>query len=95
MDRIFWQSAEVDSVPSTTMALEDLKSGIPAFKLYQMVGLSNSGGEARRLIKQGGAYINGQRVTVFDKTINDNDINGIEIVLRAGKKRFHKILIKN
>ncbi len=84
-----------DSVPSTTMALEDLKSGIPAFKLYQMVGLSNSGGEARRLIKQGGAYINGQRVTVFDKTINDNDINGIEIVLRAGKKRFHKILIKN
>jgi tyrosyl-tRNA synthetase len=85
----------LDAVPSTTLALEELKSGIPAFKLYHMVGLSNSGGEARRLIKQGGAYINGQRVTVFDKTINHNDINGMEIVLRAGKKRFHKILIKN
>jgi tyrosyl-tRNA synthetase len=83
-----------DSVPSTHMPLEELAAGIPAFKLYQKVGLANSGGEARRLIKQGGAYINGERVKVFDQLINDNDINEMEIVLRAGKKRFHKILIK-
>ena len=85
----------VDSVPSTTMTVEELQAGIPAFKLYQVVGLVNSGGEARRLIKQGGAYLNGERVATFDQVINDNDINGIEIVLRAGKKRFHKILIKS
>lgn len=83
-----------DSVPSTAMTLEELAAGIPAFKLYQKVGLANSGGEARRLIKQGGAYLNGKRVKTFDQMINDNDINKMEIVLRAGKKRFHKILIK-
>lgn len=84
-----------DSVPSTTLPIEELQSGIPAFKLYQMVGLVNTGGEARRLIKQGGAYLNGQRVTTFDQMINDQDINDLELVLRAGKKRFHKILIKS
>jgi tyrosyl-tRNA synthetase len=84
-----------DSVPSTAMPLEELSAGIPAFKLYQKVGLVNSGGEARRLIKQGGAYLNGERVEAFDKIINDNDIREMEIVLRAGKKRFHKILIKD
>lgn len=83
-----------DSVPTTTLTLEEVKAGIPAFKLYQMVGLVSSGGEARRLIKQGGAYLNKQRVTSFDQIINDKDINEMELVLRAGKKRFHKILIK-
>jgi len=84
-----------DSVPSTAMTLEELAAGIPAFKLYQKVGLVNSGGEARRLIKQGGAYLNGERVTSFEQVINHHDINEMEIVLRAGKKRFHKILIKS
>ena len=52
-----------------------------------------SSGEARRLIQQGGAYINGQRVASFEQIVNDNDISEMELVLRAGKKRFHKILI--
>jgi tyrosyl-tRNA synthetase len=83
-----------DSVPSTTMPLGDVKVGIPAFRLFHQVGLVKSSGEARRLIQQGGAYINGRRVTSFEQMVNDNDINDMELVLRAGKKRFHKILIK-
>ena len=83
------------SVPSTTMAKEELIAGIPAFKLMQQVGLVKSGGDARRLIKQGGAYLNGERITAFDQIVNGNDIKEMEIVLRAGKKRFHKILIKH
>jgi tyrosyl-tRNA synthetase len=83
-----------DSVPSSSMPIGDLKGGIPAFRLFHQVGLVNSSGEARRLIQQGGAYINGQRVTSFDQVVNDNDVSGMELVMRAGKKRFHKILIK-
>jgi tyrosyl-tRNA synthetase len=56
-----------------------------------MTGLSNSGGEARRLIKQGGAYINDKRLNEFDYLISDTDMCNGEIVLRAGKKRYHKI----
>jgi tyrosyl-tRNA synthetase len=83
-----------DSVPSSEMAVDVLKAGVPAFKLFQQVGLVGSGGEARRLIKQGGAYLNGDRLTAFDRVITDNDISDMGIILRAGKKRFHKILIK-
>ena len=90
------QSALVgdDSIPSSTMPVSDLKAGIPAFRLFHQAGLVNSSGEARRLIQQGGAYVNGQRVTSFEQIINENNIKGMELVLRAGKKRFHKILIK-
>jgi tyrosyl-tRNA synthetase len=82
-----------DGVPSSDMPAQLFEEGIAAFKLFAEVGLSKSGGEARRLIKQGGAYLNGRRVDSFEQIINSNDINDMEIVLRAGKKRFHKIKI--
>jgi len=89
------ESAQGDTVvPQSEMTLAELMQGIPAFKLFPQVGLADSGGAARRLISQGGAYVNGQRVGTFDQVINDSDIKEMEIVLRAGKKRFHKIKIK-
>lgn len=82
-------------VPQTLMGVDAFENGMPAFKLFHETGLSESSGAARRLIKQGGAYLNGKRVKSFDDPITLNDIKEMEILLRAGKKRFHKIKIKN
>jgi tyrosyl-tRNA synthetase len=80
------------SVPQTYMEVDTLRKGIPAFKLFQTVGLAASGGAARRLIEQGGAYVNGQRIDLFDHLISDRDFDDDNtIVLRSGKKHFHKI----
>ena len=80
------------SVPQTYMDVVVLKAGVPAFKLFQTVGLAASGGAARRLIDQGGAYVNGRRIDAFDQIISDRDFDDDDtIVLRSGKKRFHKI----
>ncbi|OPX41742.1 MAG: tyrosine--tRNA ligase [Deltaproteobacteria bacterium] len=82
--------------PHSEMDMDQFNEGVPAFKLYQMVGLANSGSAARRLIEQGGAYVNGKRIESFDYLLTDNDIIDLEILLRAGKKRYHKIkIIKN
>jgi tyrosyl-tRNA synthetase len=86
--------SEIDdvSVPESFVEAEKLNAGIPAFKLFQTAGLASSGGAARRLIEQGGAYVNGQRIDSFDFLISDRDLNDANaIVLRSGKKRFHKI----
>jgi len=89
-------AVEIDSTPHSNIELNRLKEGIPAFKLYQMVGLASSGSAARRLIEQGGAYVNGQRIESFDDLLTERNIVGQEILLRAGKKRYHKIkIIKN
>jgi len=83
------------SVPHSHVDAQKLKTGIPAFKLFQEAGLAASGGAARRLIEQGGAYVNGQRIDAFDHLITDRDLNDEKtIVLRSGKKRFHKIKIQ-
>ncbi len=80
--------------PHTEMDINQFNEGIPAFKLYQMVGLANSGSAARRLIEQGGAYINGNRLNSYDYLVTEDDIKEFRIMLRAGKKRYHAIKLK-
>ena len=83
------------SVPYSSLDFATLNQGIPAFKLFHMTGLAKSGGAARRLIEQGGAYINGRRVETFDDMITAGDLDDQQtILLRSGKKRFHKIKIE-
>lgn len=83
---------DAGDLPSSTISLEKLKTGIPAFKLFQEAGLAASGAAARRLIDQGGAYVNGERIAAHDRLITDQDLapDGA-LVLRSGKKRYHRI----
>ena len=86
----------LDSIPHSHIEEDQLKEGIPAFKLYQQVGLASSGSAARRLIEQGGAYVNGERIQSYDYLLTENDMVDLEILLRAGKKRYHKLkIVKN
>ena len=83
----------VSSIPTTIVAENRLRSGIPAFELFAEVGLCSSRGEARRLIKQGGGYINGRRIETFDEMATLDQLEKGEILLRAGKKKYHRIQV--
>jgi tyrosyl-tRNA synthetase len=81
-----------ESIPTTGMERQKFVEGIPAFKLFEMTGLCGSSSEARRLIEQGGGYLNKERVDKLDLVIKVSDFNEKdEILLRAGKKKFHRI----
>ncbi|MBI9087220.1 MAG: tyrosine--tRNA ligase [Desulfobacterales bacterium] len=82
-----------ETVPTSGVSIDLLTEGIAAFKLFQIAGLVQSGGEARRLVAQGGAYVNGERVEAFDRIFTPADLDEGELLLRAGKKRFHKISV--
>ncbi len=83
-----------DGIPTTVMEREGFMNGIPVFKLFETTSLCTSGSEARRLIEQGGAYVNNRRVEKFDELIKPEHFqaNGA-ILLRAGKKKFFRIKI--
>jgi tyrosyl-tRNA synthetase len=83
-----------DSIPTTSMGKEKFSEGIPVFKLFETTSLCASGSEARRLIEQGGAYLNNKKVNKFDDLVKQEDFdpNGA-VLLRAGKKKFHRIKI--
>ncbi len=83
------------AVPTSGIPMARLKAGIPAFKLLHEIGLSASGAAARRLIHQGGAYVNGVRIDDPERVVSDRDLGDEgSLVLRAGKKRFHRVRVE-
>lgn len=86
-------AANGDAVPSSSYKSEDIIEKFSVVDLFMGTDLCKSKSDARRLVKQGGAYINGSRVEAFDQMIVKDDIQGGEILLRAGKKKYHKIIL--
>src|SRR5512136_2674333 len=83
-----------DSIPTKVMERKEFIQGIPVFKLFEMTSLCSSGSEARRLIEQGGAYLDRKRIDKFDYVVTLAEFSEKnEILLRAGKKKFHRIRI--
>jgi len=81
-----------DTIPTTDIERKKVAEGIPAFKLFETSSLCASASEARRLIEQGGAYISNKKIDRFDVTINLENFNQDgTLLLRAGKKKFHRI----
>jgi tyrosyl-tRNA synthetase len=81
-----------ESVPSFCINQEDLKKGIPAYLLFEKTDLCATRSEARRLISQGGGYVNNRRIKRFDEIIDSDDMTNNSILLRAGKKRYLRII---
>lgn len=78
-----------EAIPAVVKDREVLARGIDAFELFAEVGLCASRGESRRLIAQGGAYVNDRVVGRFDEKIGLDDLDKRgQIRLRKGKKRY-------
>jgi len=76
------------NVPSKELP-HDAIVGKPVLDVAAAAGLFASKGEARRLVQQGGLYLNNRRVSDIAQVVASGDlIEGRVAVLRAGKKNF-------
>ena len=82
---------DLESVPTCEIGASCLQEGIPAFMLFCDSGIVKSRGEARRLVQQGGAYVNGRRIDQFDEKVSESDLNCGCLLLRAGKKKYIRV----
>ncbi len=84
----FEQGGMGEDLPSIDIARAELDAGIGVLAAFTMAGLSISNGEARRLIRGGGAKVNDQAVSDEKATISSEQINSDGVIkLSAGKKR--------
>jgi len=79
------------AVPTIGIERRRLEEGIPAFALFADAGLARTRGEARRLIAQGGGYVNGRRLDAADEMITAGELASGGLMLRAGKKKYVRI----
>jgi tyrosyl-tRNA synthetase len=77
-----------EDLPSIEVAEDRLRAGVPLFELMREARLTTSNGEARRLIKAGGARVNDEEAVDEMPMVSITDLgtNGV-IKLSAGKKR--------
>jgi tyrosyl-tRNA synthetase len=83
----------LDAVPTTAVPAERLADGIDVIELLVLGSLAPSRGAARRLIEQGGAYLGDRRVDGPDSRVTRDQLEQEGVLVRAGKKRFHRFVV--
>ena len=91
-EALFGAGAMAGAVPTTEIStLEGCKRVID---LMVKAELCKSLGEGRRLIAGGGVYVNDDKVTEPDQEVSEKDFGTEGLMIRKGKKAFHRIVLK-
>jgi len=91
--RTFEEGTLGEALPRIEVARAELAEGLPLFALLARAGLAASGGEARRLIRGGGARVNDGVATDENARISLSHLSADGLVkLSAGRKR-HALIV--
>ncbi len=94
-EALFGKGASSENMPTTEISIEELGSGINILDLLIKTKLVPSKGEGRRLVEQGGVSVNDVKVDKIDFLVMPEDFKEKEIIVKKGKKVFHKVQIVN
>jgi tyrosyl-tRNA synthetase len=90
-EALFGKGASSENMPTTELSIGDLGSGINILDLLLKTKLIPSKGEGRRLVEQGGISVNDGKVDKIDFLVNEEDFKDDEIIIRKGKKVYHRV----
>ena len=87
--------ADTSAISRYVVSRKDLEAGVLITSACAKAGLTQSMAEAKRLIEQGGIYINDRQVNSLDEKLSPDDFaGGNELRVRKGKKKYLIIEIK-
>ncbi|NLN63667.1 MAG: tyrosine--tRNA ligase [Myxococcales bacterium] len=89
----FGKGGSVENMPTTEIPASLLGDGVRATEMFVKVGLCKSNGEAVKLFRSGGGWVGTRVLASHLDEIQPSDFDNGEVVLRAGKKRRHRLLL--
>jgi tyrosyl-tRNA synthetase len=85
---------DITVLPTTAVPRSRLEAGIAPAGLFTEVGLTPSRKEAKRMIEQGGLYVNDERIDSVERLLSLKDLGPDGgLLLKAGKKKVHRIVV--
>ena len=93
-EALFGGGALAGSVPTTEISTEELQADARLLAWVAKVGLCKSNGEARKTIQGGGLYVGEDKVTDVDFAITPEMLEGEGLLVRKGKKSYHRFVKK-
>ncbi len=91
---VFTGAGSSENMPSSTMDKSSFSEGIDILSLLVNTNLASSKSEARRLVTQGGISIDNNKISDINYLVKEDIFNDDFIVIKKGKKIFHKIEMK-
>ena len=92
----FEEGETAEGLPCFSIPRGELESGLPAFEILCRTELATSNGEARRLIKGGGARVNDQVMASETQAVSLDDVSDDGVIkISAGKKRHALICVED
>ena len=92
---LFGGGANAENMPTTEITAADLTDGaINILDLMLKAALIPSKGEGRRLVQQGGVSVDDAKVSDISKTFTAADFEKGHVIIKKGKKVFHKVVLK-
>ena len=91
---LFGGGALAGSVPTTQITAEQLAQDARVTTLAFLCGLCASKGEARKLVQGGGLTVGEEKVTDVNAVLTAEQIGAEGILLRKGKKSYHRLVLK-
>jgi len=86
-------AGDITVLPTTAVPRSRLEAGIAPAGLFTEVGLTPSRKEAKRMIEQGGLYVNDERIDSVERLLTLKDLGPDGgFVLKAGKKKAHRVV---
>ena len=81
--------SDTSAIPRYAVSRKDLDQGLLISSLCAKAVLTQSMSEAKRLIEQGGIYVNERQVKTIDEKLSIDDFSGgSELRIRKGKKKY-------
>ena len=92
---LFSKGGDIANMPATGLTAGDLTDGsIAIMDMMLKCGIVPSKGEARRLIQQGGVEVAGEKVKDIGATFTADQLSGDGLVIKKGKKVFHRVYLE-
>jgi tyrosyl-tRNA synthetase len=85
------EAGDAAALPTTEIARGEFVAGINVADLLNRTGLAASKGEARRLIRGGGARLNDDKIDDEAMTVDTAHLQGDQLTLSAGRKRHVRV----
>lgn len=92
-EALFGKGVSSENMPTTEISIGEIGSGINVIDVLLKAKLIPSKGEGRRLVEQGGVSINDVKIEKIDHLVKEEDFNDDEIIIKKGKKVYHRVKI--
>lgn len=92
---LFAGGGSLENMPSFAISMEDARDGVfDIITLLHKSSLVATRSEGRRAVEQGGVVVNDNKVTDFAATFTPDELRGDGLIVRKGKKKFCKVVLK-